>query len=107
MIGFWQEMNGEDWPVVISQLDRVVAAMAEQQRSVFNWRLEEVSCPVLITGSRKDHLLCDLDSRLKEIAEQITHAELKLYPEGGHPAMWSQADAFWRDALAFIEARRS
>ena len=105
MIAFWQEMHGEDWPEIIRQLDRVVVAMAEQRRSVFNWRLEEVSCPVLVTGSREDHLLCNLDGRLEEIAKQMPRAELVLYPKGGHPAMWSQADAFWRDARAFLDAR--
>lgn len=103
MISFWQEMNGEDWPEVIRRLDRVLAVMAEQQRSVFNWRLEEVNCPVLVTGSRRDHLFSDLGSRLSEITKQLPRAQLLLYPEGGHPAMWSQADAFWRDALTFLE----
>jgi valacyclovir hydrolase len=103
MIAFWREMNGEDWPDVIQQLDRVVAVMAEQRRSVFNWRLEEVGCPVLVTGSRQDHLLSNLDGRLLEITRQMPLAQLVVYPEGGHPAMWSRADAFWRDALAFLE----
>jgi valacyclovir hydrolase len=103
MIAFWREMNGEDWPEVIRQLDRVVAVMAEQRRSVFNWRLEEVSCPVLVTGSRQDHLLYDLERRLLEITGQMPRAKLMVYPEGGHPAMWSQANVFWRDALAFLE----
>jgi valacyclovir hydrolase len=103
MIAFWREMNGEDWEEVIRQLDRVVASMAEQRRSVFNWRLEEVACPVLVTGSREDHLLSDLDRRLLEISRQMPRAKLVLYPQGGHPAMWSQVDAFWRDARAFLE----
>ena len=102
MISFWREMNGEDWPEIIRQLDRVVAAMAEQKRSVFNWRLEEVKCPVLVTGSRRDHLLSDLGSRLQEIAKQMPQARLVLYEEGGHPAMWSQAEKFWQDALEFL-----
>ena len=103
MTAFWREMNGEDWPEVIRQLDRVVAVMAEQRRSVFNWRLEDVGCPVLVTGSRQDHLLSNLDRRLMDIAGQMPRAQLVLYPEGGHPAMWSQADVFWRDALKFLE----
>jgi valacyclovir hydrolase len=102
MISFWREMNGEDWPEIIRQLDRVVAVMAEQNRSVFNWRLEEVKCPVLVTGSRQDHLLSDIEPRLQEIAKQIPSAQLVLYEEGGHPAMWSQAEKFWQDALEFL-----
>ena len=102
MISFWREMNGEDWSDVIRRLDRVVAVMSEQKRSVFNWRLEEVKCPVLVTGSRKDHLLSDLGSRLPEIAKQMPQSRLQLYEEGGHPAMWSQADDFWREALEFL-----
>jgi pimeloyl-ACP methyl ester carboxylesterase len=102
MISFWREMNGEDWPDIIRRLDRVVAVMAEQKRSVFNWRLEEVKCPVLVTGSRQDHLLSDIGRRLQEITKQMPHARLVLYEEGGHPAMWSQAENFWQDALKFL-----
>ena len=105
MISFWREMNGDDWSEVIRRLDQVVAVMAEQKRSVFNWRLEEVKCPVLVTGSRQDHLLSSLGARLPEIAGQMPHARLLLYEDGGHPAMWSQADAFWRDALEFLGDR--
>jgi len=102
MISFWREMNGEDWPGIIRQLDRIVAVMAEQERSVFNWRLEEVECPVLVTGSRQDHLLSALGSRLQEITKQMPNARLVLYEEGGHPAMWSQAEKFWKAALEFL-----
>jgi pimeloyl-ACP methyl ester carboxylesterase len=102
MISFWKEMNGEDWSEVIQRLDRVVAVMAEQKRSVFNWRLEEVKCPVLVTGSNEDHLLSNLGSRLPEITKQMPHARLVLYEEGGHPAMWSRAEKFWPDALKFL-----
>jgi len=103
MISFWNEMNGEDWQIVMNQLDRVTVGIAEQKRSVFNWRLEEVTCPVLVTGSRHDHLLSSLAQRSLDLAEQLPLGKLILYPEGGHPSMWSQAASFWRDALTFID----
>lgn len=103
MISFWKEMNGEDWHTVIVQLDRVMAEKAEQKASLFDWRLEEIKCPVLLTGSRQDHLLSHLSRRALEAAEQLVTAKLILYPDGGHPSMWSQAPLFWRDALNFIE----
>ena len=107
MITFWREMNGEDFGPVISGLDRVFAAMAEEKRSLFNWRLEEVQSRVLATGSRKDHLISDLGRRLVSATEQLPRAKLILYPEGGHPSMWSQAEHFWPDALGFIKGRPS
>jgi pimeloyl-ACP methyl ester carboxylesterase len=104
MIAFWREMNGEDWGPVISGLDRIFASMAEEKRSLFNWRLEEVQVPVLATGSRKDHLISDISQRMVAAVEQLNNARLLLYPEGGHPSMWSQAESFWPDALAFIKS---
>lgn len=106
MIAFWREMNGDDWRTVIDQLDRVCAALADHKRSLFNWRLEEIHCPVLATGSRKDHLLSDLARRMLWAVEQIPHGKLVLYPEGGHPSMWSQAEHFWPDCLAYIRAHQ-
>jgi len=79
MVSFWREMNGDDWHTVISNLDRVIAEMTEPKTSLFNWRLEEVSGPVLLTGSRKDHLLSNLGRRLLEEVEQLPH------PHDGRP----------------------
>jgi pimeloyl-ACP methyl ester carboxylesterase len=107
MIDFWQEMNGDDWKAVMEQIDRITAQATEQKRSNFNWRLEEVQCPVLITGSKTDHLLSNLAERLLKICAQVTKAQLTIYHDGGHPTMWSQAQAFWRDTLAFIDSHQN
>jgi pimeloyl-ACP methyl ester carboxylesterase len=104
MVAFFQDMNGEDWRTVIQELDRLFSQMAEEKRSVFDWRLDEVRSPVLLTGSRQDHLISSSGRRLLEVAEQLPTARLILYPSGGHPAMWSNAESFWRDALAFVDA---
>ena len=106
MKSFWSQMNGPGWPAIVEQLDRILANIAEQQRSLFNWRLEEVSCPVLITGSKEDHLLSDLGPRLEKIAEQVAESRLRLYSSGQHPSFWSQSEKFWKDAAAFIEAHK-
>jgi valacyclovir hydrolase len=103
MISFWRDMNGEDWKTVLNELDRLFIQMAEEKRSVFDWRLEDMRCPVLLCGSREDNLISNLAKRLLLVAEQIPESRLILYPKGQHPSMWSNADAFWRDALNFVE----
>jgi valacyclovir hydrolase len=102
MIGFWREMNGDDWSTVVDQLGVLFANLVEQKRSLFNWRLEDLHCPVLLTGTRQDHMLCNLAPRLEKVAEQIAHSSLVLYPTGDHPSLWSQSESFWKDALAFL-----
>ncbi len=97
-------LHGDDWQVVLKELNRVLRAISEQARSVMDWRLAEVSCPVLITGSRKDDFLESLAPRLLAIAEQIPSAELLIYSQGSHPCMWNQKERFWTHALDFIRS---
>ena len=104
---FWQRMNGEDWPIVIEELQRVFANFAEQERSVFDWRLEEVGCPVLICGSRRDPIIPKAGKRKLALVSQLKQGQLLLYPEGDHPTMWSQRERFWPDALAFIASHQA
>ncbi len=107
MVDFFADMNGDDWQMVISQVDRVLAQMSEQNRSVFNWRLEDVKCPVLITASKTDHLISNIEPKLEAVAEQIQNCKLIFYPEGEHPSMWSQKKDFWKDAKEFIFANEA
>lgn len=102
MVEYFREMNGDDWRTVIHELDRLFAQMAEERRSVFDWRLDDVANPVLLTVSRRDHLVKDAARRMLEVAEQIPSAKLVVYPAGDHPSMWSNQDEFWADALAFL-----
>ena len=103
LMDFWREMNGEDWAVVVRELHRVFANLAEQRRSVFDWRLEEVRCPVLLTASRKDPVIPKAGQRLLQVADQLVNAQVILYPDGDHPAMWSQSDRFWPAIETYIE----
>jgi pimeloyl-ACP methyl ester carboxylesterase len=103
LMSHWRKMNGDDWEVVVRELHRVFANLAEQRRSVFDWRLEEVRCPVLMTASRKDPVIPQAGQRLLEVAEQLQHAQLILYPDGDHPALHSQADRFWPAVENYIE----
>lgn len=103
-LGFLRRVHGDDWRMVLKELGRVLGEIAQQGRSVFDWRLAEVLCPVLITGSRKDDFLESLPPRLLATTEQVTNAQLVLYPEGGHPCMWSQQERFWSCALDFIHS---
>ncbi len=104
LVSFLSEIHGEDWQIVIQELNRVLGNMAQQGRSLLDWRLAEVSCPVLVTGSRKDDFLESMAPRLLAIAEQIPKAELLLFPEGKHPSMWSQKERFWNHTLDFIHS---
>jgi pimeloyl-ACP methyl ester carboxylesterase len=102
MVSYFREMNGDDWRTVIHELDRLFAQMAEERRSVFDWRLEEVAVPVSLTVSRRDHLVKDAARRMLEVAEQIPSAKLVVYPAGDHPSMWSNQAEFWDEALRFL-----
>jgi pimeloyl-ACP methyl ester carboxylesterase len=104
LVDYLVRMHGPDWQVVVRELDRVLSEIAQESRSVVDWRLEEIHCPVLMTGSRTDPFLMRLAPRLLAAAEQVASAQLILYPQGDHPCMWSQQDQFWNDALAFIRA---
>jgi pimeloyl-ACP methyl ester carboxylesterase len=100
---FWRRAHGPDWPAVVEAdtefLERLVQ---DGDHDPFNGHLDQVRCPVLLSGSLEDDVIRDLGARLEEMALTIPDCRLFLWPEGAHPLMWSAPVPFRRAVDDFL-----
>lgn len=91
-IGFYQWCQGEDWESVVDNDTNALILCARERRPLFIKPLRELKVPLLLIGSEKDTMCrSDLLEEYRVIAAE-TGAQIKLFPEGGHPAILSNAE---------------
>lgn len=100
-IEFWQSGHGDDWAQVVDADSEMLRRFADTGGDVFAGRLSEIQCPVLITASRRDDALVEVEAQVKHMAAQIRGAKLYLANDGAHPFMWSRSEEFRRVADEF------
>ncbi len=103
---FYRAMLGDDWQSVV---DNDTAALLEHAKTIgdyFHRPLSELKTPVLLTGSREDPLLPQLETVYREFLAQAGRGEMELFEHGGHPAMLSNREAFAARARLFFDSCR-
>ena len=104
---FWSFANGEDWQFVVDMDSKMLLETADIEGSIFNDRLGEIKCCVLITGSFRDRLIENIADRICEMAKKIENCKVVMFSRGGHPLMWTRKQDFRREAINFILSCRS
>ena len=103
-IAFWQHCHGENWQQVIeADTDFILRYAAVQTGKQVDIPLEHIQCPVLITGSKNDDLVPNVEEQAQLSATRLQHAAIYLHDSGAHPFMWSeslvfreQVNLFWK-----------
>ena len=107
LVEFWKKGHGEDWQQVIDaerdMLERFMAGGGDWAKG----RLGKINCPVLFTGSRQDDDLPDINLQLPKMAAQVSHSQVYLSSQGGHPLMWTRPDEFYTEVNRFITSIQS
>jgi len=103
LAGFWETAHGRDWQDVVAADSALLLGLAASG----GWdplagRLDDVRCPVLLTGCSADELLPGLDARQASLAAQIPECRRAFFTGGGHPSMWTRSREFRRAADAFL-----
>jgi pimeloyl-ACP methyl ester carboxylesterase len=101
-VEFWQRGHGNDWARVVDADSDMLLRVADTGGDIFAGRLRAIRCPVLITASRRDDALVDVEAQVQHMAEQIGGARFHLADDGAHPFMWSRAEEFRRVVAAFL-----
>ena len=101
-VGFWKRAHGEDWEQVIEADSDFLLRFEQAGGDCFRGRLQEIQCPVLLSGSLGDESLPDGEAQMRRMADQLADCRLFLAPRGSHPLMWSRAEAFRRQADNFL-----
>ncbi|MFZ5642867.1 MAG: alpha/beta fold hydrolase [Bacillota bacterium] len=102
---FWEIAHGEDWQQVVEFDSRLILKAADSTESIYRGRLNEINCPVLLTGSLSDDSISNVETGLCSIARRIKNSKVVLFPEGNHPLMWSMPDQFRAEAVRFINEK--
>ena len=104
LVEFWKKGHGEDWQQVIdaerNMLERFMASGGDWAKG----RLNNIICPVLLTGSSQDQDLPDISSQLPRMAAQISSSRVYLSSRGGHPLMWTRSDEFYNEVNKFFSS---
>lgn len=102
-VEFWQFCHGDDWEQVVAADTAVVRRLVEDGGEWLDIELEAIACPVLLTGSRADPMILDIEADYRALEERIPDATRFLEDAGGHPFMWTRPERFHPEALAFLE----
>lgn len=103
---FYRAMLGDDWQSVV---DNDTAAVSEHAKTIgdyFHKPVSELKAPILLTGSREDPLLPQLETVYRDFLAQAEHGEMELFEHGGHPAMLSNREAFASRVRSFFDGCR-
>lgn len=95
--GWWRETSGYS---LVAPTWGWLAAAFRSTRMLGPERLRGVNVPILLIGSERDRLV-DPDA-IREAAEALPDAELRIYPDSGHELL-READPVRLDALARID----
>lgn len=90
--GFYQWCQGEDWEQVVDKDTEALVQCGKQKLPLFVRPLSELQVPLMLIGSLGDEMTREnLQKEYEEIAVE-TRGQVCLFPEGGHPAMYSNAE---------------
>ena len=101
--GFYRWCQGEDWEQVVDKDTEALVKCAKEGRPLFVKPLEELRVPLLLLGSLGDEMTRkDLREEYEAVAAK-TDAEICLFPEGSHPALYSNAEAAAEAICRFLK----
>lgn len=105
--GFYISMHGDDWEKVVDFDTQAIEKHFREIGKFFHKSLEDFVPPILLTGSKEDEFVLELNVNYFEktysnLIKKIGHGEMSLFEKGGHPAMLSNLDTFVRISENFL-----
>lgn len=97
---FWLINHGRDWRQVVDNDTAMNLAFAKTGRSFFHKSIAELSVPTMLTGSRKDEYCDHIEQIYLDLKAQNPALEIRMFDEGGHPAMISNKKEFLNIVLS-------
>lgn len=102
-VWFYQWCQGDDWERVVDMDTKALLQCAREKLPLFTKPLTQLRVPLLLMGSEQDDMSrADFQEEYRAIAGE-TGAEIHVFPEGGHPAMYSNAERAAAVICEFLE----
>ena len=105
--GFYEWCLGSDWKDIVEMDTKALCECAESGMDLFVAPLQDLHCPVLLTGSEEDSMCRPaMEAGYMELEALMDDVTIHMFPQGGHPAILSNAEDFARCATTFIKRHR-
>lgn len=105
---FYAYMHGSDWEQVVDNDTDAIMRHSKEIKTFFHQCLQSLKPSILLTGSKKDEFISSVSPNYFEnvygnLIEKIGHGEIYLFNEGGHPAMLSNPEEFFKLSMKFFQ----
>ncbi len=99
---FWTAMHGPDWQTVIDNDSKMIKQVVENGGACIKGAPEAIACPVLLTFAEHDSFLPNVKDTAAELEAAIQECEVKIFPNGDHPLMWTNPEGFFGSVESFL-----
>ena len=104
---FYSYMHGDDWEQVVDNDTTAIIRHEKEIGQFFHKPLQFLKTDILLTGSREDEFMSViannyLENIYKDMLQKIGHGKLHLFNSGGHPAMITNQDEFYKISLDYL-----
>lgn len=90
---FYEWWQGSDWAEVVERDTQALMRYDQGDKSLFRKPLSQLQVPLLLMGSKADDMVRkNLAEEYEAILQEVQSGEMKLFEEGGHPALQSNAE---------------
>lgn len=90
---FYEYCQGVDWEKVVDLDTKALLKCAVEKRPLFHKPLEELKVPILFMGSKEDESCRNnMEEEYREMASMLSQSTVYLFPSGGHPSLFSNAE---------------
>lgn len=104
---FYTYMHGDDWERIVDCDTAAIIKHEKEIGSFFHQPLCALKADILLTGSREDEFMnavsdCYLEKTYEDMLRKIGHGRMYMFDTGGHPAMITNQDEFYKISRDFF-----
>lgn len=105
---FYQYMQGDDWEQVVDNDTWAIIRHEKEIGRFFHEELDSLQPDILLTGSRQDEFVSSIsptyfEETYGEMLDKIGHGKMHIFDTGGHPAILSNPDEFYKISMDFLQ----
>ncbi|MBE5799019.1 MAG: alpha/beta hydrolase [Clostridiales bacterium] len=104
---FYVYMHGPDWEEIVDHDTSAIIRHEKEIGCFYHKPLHALKADILLTGSKKDEFMSAvsehyLENTYRDMLRWIGHGRIHLFDSGGHPAMITNQDEFFRISTDFL-----
>ena len=105
---FYQYMQGDDWEQVVDNDTFAIIRHEKEIGRFFHNELHNFQPDILLTGSKQDEFVSSIspqyfEETYGEMLDKIGHGKMYIFDKGGHPAMLTNPDEFYKISIDFFQ----